>query len=73
VLGDSSLYVGILAALSPIIATTVGVYLGWRLQQVHRIVNAQRTALEARIDQLEETIEGSDAEVPPTTRETGHP
>lgn len=71
--GSSSSLVTWAAVLSPVIAAGFGAYLSWRLRQVHTIVNAQRTALEARIEQLETTIEGSDADVPATTRETGHP
>jgi hypothetical protein len=70
---QDSQVVTLLAALSPIIAAAVGAYLAWKLRQVHVIVNSQRSALEARIVQLETTIEGSDKEVPATTRETGHP
>ena len=66
-------YLYTITALSPIVAAAVGAYLSWRLRQVHTIVNSQRTALEARIDQLEATIKDSNKDVPATTRETGHP
>lgn len=71
--GSSSALVTWAAVCSPIVAAAVGAYLAWRLRQVHVIVNAQRTALEARIDQLEAVIVGSNRDVPATTRETGRP
>ena len=82
----SGAYLYVTAAVSPIVATVAGVYLTYKLRQiaerqekaaavmgdVHTIVNSQRTALENRIAQLEATIAESNAELPATTRETGH-
>ena len=44
--------------------------LGAQVAEVHVLVNAQRTVLENRIAQLEETIVSSNKEIPSTTRET---
>ena len=63
-------FLAIVSAVSPLIVAAVGVYLAGRVKQVHVLVNAQRTVLENRIAQLEATIKASDAEIPPTTRET---
>ena len=70
--GVSTDYLYVIMAVSPVVATVSGVWLTWRLGQVHTIVNSQRTALEQRILQLEDTINSSDKDIPATTRETGH-
>lgn len=46
----------VLAFLSPSVATSVGVYLAWRLRQVHTIVNSQRDELLEHIDALAEQL-----------------
>lgn len=69
--GSSSSLVTWAAVLSPVIAAGFGAYLTWRLRQVHTIVNAQRTAHEARIAQLEAGMKSAGIAVPESTRETG--
>ena len=63
-------FIQIVQVLTPLIVATVGLYLGAKVRDVHVIVNAQRTVMSNRIAQLEETIVGSNKEIPPTTRET---
>jgi hypothetical protein len=64
--------VTLVVGLAPVLAVIVtGLFARRKLEEIHVIVNAQRTALEARIAQLEETIKGSNKEIPASTRETG--
>lgn len=75
--GSSSAFVTVLAAVSPIIAAAVGVYLSKKVKEVHTLVNSQMTAALDRVAALEgklgltagEAIPGAAIVAPPTTPE----
>lgn len=71
--GSSSTLVTFLAAVSPILATTIGVWLTYKLRQVHKIVNDKSEVQDARIEQLTAALGAAGIDVPAPTPKTGPP
>lgn len=71
--GTAGYIVAFGVALIGVAGSIGGVYFASKLNQVHTLVNATHTALNARIEQLETALTQQGIEIPRTTRETGKP
>ena len=60
-----------IGAVGGIVGPTVAVYVAWRLQQVHKLVDGHATMQENRTAQLSDALTNAGVDVPATTQKTG--